>query len=100
MDPINNQTQPSPVPPTSSNGEQKKVGPIIATLIIVLILIIAALYMFASRINQQAIPTDDNTLADQGTTTQVQPVTGKSDDINSIQADLNASTKGVDQQSF
>jgi hypothetical protein len=98
MDPIQNQPQPSPVP-QAPNNVQKKVGPIIATLIIVLILIIAALYMFASRLNQQAVPTDDMT--DLGTTTQtVQPITGKSDDINSIQTDLNASTNGVDQQNL
>jgi len=38
-------------------GEQKKhVGPIVATFIIVLVLIIAALYLFASSMNQQSVP--------------------------------------------
>jgi len=44
----------------NGNGH-KKVGPIIATLVIVLILIISALYLFASRLNEQAVPTDDTT---------------------------------------
>lgn len=91
---------------TNNNGH-KKVGPIIATLVIVLILIIAALYVFASRINQQSMPYD-NATADEASnansTTQtpqtVEPITGNSDDVSSLQSDLNASTKGVDSQNF
>ena len=95
----------NPMPPASPspmNAEHKKVGPIIATLIIVLVLIIAALYLFASRLNQQAIPTDDT--ADQygasATTTTVQPVTNKADDVQSIQSDLNSSTNGLGSQGY
>jgi len=101
--------QNSPLTPNTSaidpNGH-KKVGPIIATLVIVLILIIAALYVFASRLNQQAVPTDESTAptVDNNyattTSTQVQPVSSKADDVKSLQADLNVSTYGVDSQNF
>ena len=105
MDPIQKpqQQKAAPITPSASaHGEPgKKVGPIIATLIIVLILIIAALYMFASRLNQQQALNGDGTMGlNDATTTQVQPVTNKSDDVNSIQADLNTSTKGLDAQNY
>ncbi len=93
----------------NGNG-QKKVGPIIAILVIVLVLIVAALYLVASRIGQQSAPVDQtsasretiNPSADQQSNAgqSVQPVTNNSDDVTSIQADLNASTNGMDSQSF
>lgn len=96
----------SGMPAMNSNG-QKKVGPIVATLVIVLILIIAALYVFASRINQQSVPTDNTSAATVDTSSQtaaveptVQPVTGTADDPASLQKDLNTSTQGVDAQNF
>lgn len=97
---------------TGMNGNgHKKVGPIIATLVIVLVLIIAALYIFAARLNQQAIPTDmtsaDTSGDSSGATSQaatapssVQPVTGTSTDVNSLQNDLDNSTAGLDNQNF
>lgn len=103
MDP---QAQQSQNPMNMAPAESKKVGPIIAILIIVLILIIGALYLFASRINQEQ-PNVDSSVAgsDSSQTTaaaqqSVQPVTNKSDDVNAIQADLNASTNGLDNQNF
>ena len=81
----------------SSQAEQKKIGPIISTLIIVLILIMAALYIFASQVTQQTLPTDDSTDA---SSTTVQPITNNSDDVQSMQNDLNASTQGLNSQNF
>ena len=98
----NNQNQPQQ-PPVPMDPEHKKVGPIIATLVIVLVLIIAALYLFASKVSQRtgADQMTDPTMNEQATDTQtVQPVTNNSDDLNSIQTDLNASTNGVDNQNF
>ena len=99
----------SPSPAKGPNVD-KKVGPIIATLVIVLILIIAALYLFASRINQPAIPDDNDVTAGDldgkvatttaASTTTVQPVTNTSTDVKSLQSDLNDSTKGLDNQNF
>lgn len=90
--------QPAAAMPTQT-GQEKKVGPIIAILVIVLVLIIAALYIFASKINQSAIPTDnsaDQTVSDGS----VPAVTGSADDVNSLQNDLNVSTQGLDNQNF
>ena len=83
----NNQT-------TSEN--KKNIGPIIATLVIVLILIIGALYIFASHISQQTLPAD----ALNTSTTTVQVITNKSDDVNSLQNDLNSSIDGLNKQNF
>ncbi len=106
MDPLNqpamnNQNMP-PFPPAEAPAPHgdKKVGPIIATLIIVLVLIFAALYLFASRITQPIIP-DDSTATQQTTDDSgVKPVTSTSTDVNSLQTDLNASTNGLDNKNF
>ena len=111
MDQNNQQPMNSPIAPMPSMPQapaphaHKKVGPIIGTLVIILILVIAALYIFASHVNQQALPTDASTQgasASQASADQqsVQPVTNKADDVQSLQADLNASTNGVDNQNF
>ena len=107
MDPLN-QTQSNTsmnTAPVSSTPkiapEHKKVGPIVAILAVVLILVIGALYIFASKVNQNAVPTDSSTTAqDQSAPQEVQPVTNKSDDADSLQADLNVATQGLDGQNF
>jgi len=87
-----NSTQPmtSPVMETP----HKKSGPMIAGLAIILIIIIGALYMFAARSQAPVIPTED------ATTAEVQPVTNTSDDVSSLEADLNTSVDGIDSQNF
>jgi hypothetical protein len=100
MDPINNTQQSAPeqtpisTPPTL-NPEHKKVGPIIAVAAVILILIIGALYIFASR-------RGDFIMGDGSTQTaeKVQPVTSTSDDIDDIEADLDMSIDGLDAQNF
>ena len=98
------------IPPHSPvNNNHKRVGPIIAILVIVLVLIIAALYLFASRINQQIIPnntessvTDTSAVNNETATVNqsVQEITNTSDDLQSLQDDLNASTNELDIQNF
>ncbi len=98
MDPLNQQPQ-STVPPMSTppvvtiTSEHKKVGPIVAILVAILILIIGALYLFASRVTVE--PMEMNTAQE-----SVQPVTNTSDDVTSIESDLDASTDGLDGQNF
>lgn len=110
MDPQAQQPQNSQAPINVMPTQHKKVGPIIAILVIVLVLIIGALYLFASRINQQQTPVD-NTVADTNTNTPtapaavvepqtVQPVVNKADDVNALQADLNSATNGLGNQNF
>jgi hypothetical protein len=71
---------------------EKKVGPIVATLIIVLVLIIAALYLFASKVSQSTIPTD--------TMDATSTVSTGSPDLDALQSDLNDSTSGLDNENF
>ena len=97
-----------PQQPQQMYSEHKKVGPIIAILIIVLILVIGALYLFASHVNRGQ-PSVDTNVANNTVDTNsnasmepqtVAPVTNNSDDVDSINADLNSATKGLDNQTF
>jgi uncharacterized protein YxeA len=85
------------MPITTAPVTPKKNGPIIAILIIVVILVIAGLYLFAAKINT----TDQTTPYEETAGTQsVQPVTSQSDDVQSLEADLDASAEGLDGQNF
>jgi uncharacterized protein HemX len=103
-------SQPTFEQPTAT-PEHKKVGPIVAVLVIVLVLIIGALYLFASQMNNEQAPIDTSVAAQMTPSTEtsselpaptatVQPVTNTADDLSSLEADLNTSAKGLDTQSF
>lgn len=94
-------TNSQPTAPMSSGASHKKVGPMIAILIIVLVVIIGALYMFASRSRELTIPDDGASMTDtQSEAQEVQSVTSNSTDTASLQSDLDASTSGLDSQNF
>jgi len=102
MDPIN-QNQPVQMNPQENPNGNKKIGPIVASLVIVLVLIFATLYLFAAKVSQHNAAEDitDPTVSSTSTNdATVQPVTNTNDDLQSIQSDLNTSTSGVDQQNF
>lgn len=84
------------MPPVPST--EKKVGPIVGALIIVLILIIAALYFFGSKLNTQApIETQEQQASlDKANGTEMTASAAQADDINSLQADLDMQMKDVD----
>lgn len=98
----------SPVTPmgTPTGGNHRKVGPVVATLVVVLMLIIAALYLFAARVNKEPVPTDNSvTSAGNGASVatpapSVPAVTDTQNDPASLQSDLNVSTQNLDQQNF
>lgn len=99
---------PAPTPSSFSNQpEHKKTGLLIAILVVVLLLIIGALYIFATG-STVTLPDDSTVGADQdqytdeiGTNeTTVTPVTNTSDDVGSLEADLNTSVDGLDAQNF
>lgn len=78
--------------------ENRKVGPIVTTVIIVVLVIIGGIYLFASYANKEdSYGGNGDTSAPQST---VAPVTNNSDEVDTIQADLNASIQGLDQQDF
>lgn len=93
-----------PITPMNNNQtinttpEHKKTGPMISILVIILILIIGLLYMFASRTEAPIIPNEYK--APTETATEVKNITNSSDNVSDLEADLNTSVDGVDQQSF
>ena len=116
MDPINNSFQnqtpapaPAPAPspmPIVQQKSSKKIGPIIAIFVILVVIIAAILYFVGANFNKQAPPSNDNSsvATQQADVSQavssVQPITNTSDDVQSLQNDLNNSTTGVDSQNF
>jgi hypothetical protein len=105
--PINSNPAPA-YTPTPVSGDHRKIGPVVAILVIVVVLIAAAIYLFASRVNTN-IPSpqtnnqtsfsidDDQSAAADGSVT---PITNSSDDVGDLQADLDASVRGLDDQNF
>lgn len=89
-------TNPAPMTVTPPQSE-RKVGPIVASLIIVIIIIIAALYLFASKVNQPA-PVE-NSLATQPTPAAAANA-ATPDDLSGLEAELNATTDGLNEQNF
>ncbi len=93
-----------------TNKPSRKVGPIVATLVVVVILVIVAIVLFASRTNQQVMPTGSVSNAsasstasyDQASSTAptVKPITNTADDVQSLQNDLDKATQGVGSQKF
>ncbi len=119
--PIQQNQTPSSIPPinttsVSYNSEKnRKFGPIIAISIIILVVIIVAIYLFASQIGpstttQDSVNTGANIISatpDQNTNTTVNatpqtiaPVSNTADDVNSLQKDLDSSIQGIDTQSI
>jgi hypothetical protein len=82
--------------PQMSSSEHSKTKPMIILLTGALVLIIVVLYMFASRTSPSPLPSES--IAD--TTSEVRKVTGTSDDVSSIETDLNTSVTGLDTQNF
>lgn len=66
--------------------ETKNVGPIIGTLVVIIVLIAVALYVFASHINRQAL------INEEINSTSTTMVNG-GDDIQTLKNDLNNAIK-------
>jgi|GEM_PF-3084482 len=74
---------------------EKKVGPIVGALIIVLILIIGALYFFGQKLNTDSVPVESTSA--QGTQDNSMTASASdAEDIAALQADLNAQLANVD----
>ncbi len=70
-----------------SKKETKNVGPIIGTLIVIIVLMAIALYVFASHINREALINSDTA----SSTIIIQ--TSSKDDVQSLKTDLNNAIK-------
>jgi flagellar basal body-associated protein FliL len=77
---------------TPVDGSEKSIGPAIGIIIIIAVIVIGGLYFWGQRVSKQkAVPTPENN----STTTIDQNIQNlqkqsSADDINSIEADLNA----------
>jgi hypothetical protein len=72
-------------------SKEKSIGPIIGTLVIVIVLFIAAVYVFASHVNRQSAI--DASWNNSTTTSPTEIITNNADDIQSLKNDLNNSVK-------
>jgi hypothetical protein len=72
------------MPPVAK--ENKKVGPILGALVIVLVIIIAALYFFGQKLNTTPVTPEVNT----------EETTGTSSEAAVIESDLDAQLKDID----
>jgi hypothetical protein len=78
--------------------EDKKVGPIVGALIIVLILIITALFFFGKRLNTQSTntPISNEQSSIQNTPIRNEANLSSSTEVQDLQADLDAQIKDID----
>lgn len=86
-------------PETVVPKKERKLGPIIGVLVIVIVLIIAGLYFFGKKLNTEApIDTQTETMASDQTSAAVTSTssTSSNDDVDSISADLDAQLQDVD----
>lgn len=105
------QTNPS-LDTMSPINKPKKVGPIVAILVVILIIIIAGVY-FVSKQFEVVSPDTDTALNPVDETSDlsqinntntsvisetIAPITNTSDDLDSLQKDLNSSIDGLDAQ--
>lgn len=102
----------NPQPTTPIVTSQKKVGPIVAIAIAVVVIIAVAIYMFSSRYTvvnpttQQTTETGanvNNAVSEQNIVTPeatVAPISNTTDDLDSLQNDLDSSIKGLESSSI
>ncbi len=88
--------------PGTIGGAPKKVGPIIMSSVVVLVIIAVSIYFFASRAEHSSVtaPTKQTGASTTTTVQTVKPITNTADDPQSLQNDLNNSTTGLDSQNF
>jgi len=73
---------------TEKTTQSKNVGPIISTLVVIIVLLAGAIYLFASHINRQALIMSN---LPSSTTTLGSPA--GADDIQTLKKDLNNAIK-------
>ncbi len=86
MDPI----QQNPIPAPLQPAPKKSLGPVIGIIVIIILLIVGALYIWGSKMNTQS--TSDTSMTDSQRMMAPQSATpvSKSDDVDSIDQDLKA----------
>lgn len=75
---------PNQMPPMQSGMEKKSMGPLIAVIIILALIIVGGLYFLKERSSQEVyVPTEQNDAITESLNQQ-----GSSDELNSIETDL------------
>jgi|SRR3989344_5416725 len=91
MDPQNTNPAPMQSPATPPSPPQqdgdKSAGPVIGTIIIILLIILGGLYFWGQRVNDRGAQTED--FVTPGADIESLETQGTSDDVTSIEADLN-----------
>lgn len=98
MDPLNNQpisSQPAPFTPETDKSN-RSMGKLIGILVLILVLIIAAMYLFSSPKDEGRAPRDNNMPA----TNEQTAVPNSADDLQSLQAELEASIGDIENNNF
>jgi uncharacterized protein HemX len=85
---MNTQGGTKQLPPHKSN----ETGPLIAIIIVVLVIVLGGLYFWGQRLNESSTTAGDQSAAAQEAQTQKIKTVNSSDDVNAIQADLNATS--------
>jgi uncharacterized protein HemX len=83
---------PNQMPPIQNQPEKKSMGPLVAVIVILALIIIGGLYFLKQRSNQQVYVPVEQEQKDAVTESLNQQ--GSSDELNSIESDLN--TTNVD----
>ncbi|TSC67402.1 MAG: hypothetical protein G01um101472_423 [Parcubacteria group bacterium Gr01-1014_72] len=81
------------MPGTSPSGEKSSAGPVIGSIIVIVILIVGAIYFWGAKLSrEEAVPAGE---ADQ--TTAALRAQGSSDEVGAIESDLDATElEGLD----
>ncbi len=87
-------TTPSQMPPQLH--QEKRIGPIVGVLIIVLVLILGALYFFSQRLDTTPVVEDQASVQTSESNSNMTASAAEADDVTSLQTDLEAEMKDVD----
>lgn len=84
--------------PPVTNSEGKKIGPIIGTLVIIIVIIIGALYFFGKRLDSQLPNTNENAIPARNDSADTLPAATNQavTDEASLDADLDSQLKDID----
>lgn len=98
---------PSPAPSYPSSqvpgqpAHERKVGPIVLALIVILVIIGAAVYFFASSVDQPEMPASQNSLVNNAPTTDVnQDNLNTPEDIEALNTELDGLTADLENSNF
>ena len=81
---------PNQMPPLRGEMEKKSSGPLIAVIIILVLIIVGGLYFLKQRTSQDVYTPPTTSTDDVDSVTMSLKNQGNSDDLNSIETDLNA----------